>query len=48
MLEALKIIGALLGIFAFFWKVRDLFSSYLHIELYRTRFPGHKFVMRRA
>ena len=33
MLEALKIIGALLGIFAFFWKVRDLFSSYLHIEL---------------
>lgn len=33
MLEALKIVGALLGIFAFGWKVWDIFSSYLYISL---------------
>ena len=33
MLESLKIVGALLGIAAFVWKVHDLFVAYLHIAL---------------
>lgn len=32
-MEYLKIIGAILGIAAFIWKVWDLFQSYLHIAL---------------
>jgi hypothetical protein len=33
MLEALKIIGSILGIIAFGWKISDLFAAYLHIRL---------------
>lgn len=33
MFEALKIIGASLGVIAFAWKVWDSFASYLHIYL---------------
>lgn len=33
MIEALKIIGGVLGVLAFAWKVWDLFQSYLHIGL---------------
>lgn len=33
MLEALKIVGASLGIIAFGWKLFDLFRAYLHIHL---------------
>ena len=33
MLESIKLIGALLGAFTFFWKVWDARSNYLHIEL---------------
>lgn len=33
MLETLKIVGSLLGILAFGWKVWDIFSSYLYISV---------------
>ncbi len=33
MIEALKMVGALLGIIAFIWKVADHYTAYLHIHL---------------
>ncbi len=32
-LETVKIVGAILGIIAFFWRVKDHFTSYLHCDL---------------
>lgn len=33
MLETLKIVGAILGIIAFFWKIVEYLLSFLHIDL---------------
>lgn len=33
MIEIFKISGAILGIIAFLWRVRDSFTSYLHVDV---------------
>jgi hypothetical protein len=33
MSEALQLIGGVLGVLAFFWKVWDSFNSYIHLDL---------------
>jgi len=33
MLELLKIIGAILGIIAFFWKLKDSYESYVNLDV---------------
>ena len=43
MLEILTIVGALLGITAFVWNIRDLFMSYLHIDLEISQSQGNVF-----
>jgi hypothetical protein len=43
MLESLKIVGVLLGVAAFVWRIHDLFVAYLHVALEISQSNGNVF-----